>query len=112
MECPSAGFCNALGLWMALGVFALARRTKKPWIAALVAAALPALVAAVLVSGALVARPSPDLRGQLAHAYTRKERARPTVPVPVRVRRCASGENLVKFRRAFGGGFWYYCAND
>ncbi len=39
VECPSAGFCNALGLWTALGVFALARRTKT-WIAALVAAAL------------------------------------------------------------------------
>ena len=23
-----------------------------------------------------------------------------------------SGENLVKFRLAFGGGFWYYCAHD
>lgn len=39
MECPSAGFCNALGLWTALGVFALARRTKT-WIAALVAMVL------------------------------------------------------------------------
>lgn len=39
VECPSAGFCNALGLWMALGVFVLARRTKA-WIAAPVAAAL------------------------------------------------------------------------